>query len=115
MFQVPERPPALHARNCCEVIDRWRRIRGPFERPCVPRIRSRDCALEVRPQQIADEAADAENLKDDADAYDQVPYSPAPVELISVNPAGHPENARYVHEIESEMEADQKKPKMPLA
>ena len=57
----------------------------------------------------------AENLKDDAAAYDQVPHSPAPVELIGVNPARHPENARDMHEIEREMEADQEKPKMPLA
>ena len=57
----------------------------------------------------------AENLKDDAAADDQVPHSPAAVELIRINPARHPENARDVHEIEREMETDQEKPKVPLA
>ena len=31
--------------ECRKVIDRRRRGGGPFERPCVPRIRPRDCAL----------------------------------------------------------------------
>ena len=115
MLQVPQGTPALHRRNGRKVIDRWRRSGGPFERPRVPGIGPRDSALEIRPQQIENEAADRDSLKNNAAAYDQVPDSPAAVDLIGINPARHSENARDVHEIEREMEADQEKPKVPLA
>src|ERR1700677_880492 len=113
MLQVPEGTPALHGRNCRKVIDRRRRSCRPFERPCVPGIRPRDFAPGVRSQQIENKAADGESLKHDAGTYDQVPHSPAAVELIGVNPARHTENAGYVHEIEGKMETYQEKPKMP--
>src|SRR5260370_39718309 len=50
MFDVPKRAAALHDRDRFEVVFRRWRGRGPLERPCIPRIPSRDLPPEVRPK-----------------------------------------------------------------
>src|SRR5665213_684565 len=115
MLQIPEGTPTLHGWNDRKVIGWRRRGRGPFERPCVPRIRPSHFAPAIGPHKIKNETADGDYLKDHAATHNQVPDSPAAVRLIGVDPTRHPENAGYVHEVERKMEADHKKPKMPSA
>src|SRR5215831_654051 len=55
VFQVPERAAAAHHRQRLEVVLRWRRGRGPFERPGVPGVIARQRTAAPRDEQIGDE------------------------------------------------------------
>src|ERR1700676_658042 len=55
MLKVPEPTATLYLWNRSEVINRWRRIGGPFESPRIPRIVASGFATEIRPDQVSQE------------------------------------------------------------
>src|ERR1700722_10338044 len=115
MLKVPQRPAAPDLGNGGKVIC-WRgRRSGPFKRPCVPRIAPGKPAPPVRPKQVADEHQHARRLKEYAYGHDEIPDVPASSRLVSIDSAGHPENAGNMHEIEGQMESDDEKPEMKFA
>ena len=63
--------------------------------------------------QIHHEAQYGRRLEDDADGHDQIPGVPTAARLVGIDPSRHPQNSRNVHEVESEVEADEEKPEVP--
>src|SRR6266498_3507867 len=115
MLDVPQRPPAPDLRDDSKVVDgRWRRD-GPFQRPGVPGIIPSQLSFEIRLHKVEHETQHPRNLENHADRADHVPGFPTEAWLVGINPSWHPQKSRNVHEIKSEMEADQKQPEMPLA
>src|SRR5665213_4448768 len=115
MFKVPQRPAAVDRWLYCEVIrGRWRGG-GPLQRPRVPGVVAGNFPAEVGADHVEDETANADYLKDDSDADDQVPHPPTTGCIVGINAPRHTQQAWDVHEVEGEMEADQEEPEMPLA
>src|SRR5580698_5397033 len=112
MFEIPQRPAAADGRDHGVVVSGRRRACEPFERPRIPRIVSRQFASPAGPHDIDREHQNSKGLKDNADGYDQIPDIPAAARLVSVDASRHAEQARYMHEIEREMEADEKQPEV---
>src|SRR3954471_17373500 len=65
VLQVPQRPAALHHRNCGEVVFGRRRRGSPLQGPCVPRIAVRLRSPEVRAEDVEDEGEDSRGLEDE--------------------------------------------------
>jgi hypothetical protein len=115
MLDIPQWAAAADGWDYGVVVHRRRRACGPLECPRIPWIISRRLASEVRPKQINGEYQHSRGLKDNADAYDEIPDVPSTARLIGVDAARHPQKPRYVHEIEREMEADEKQQKCSWA
>src|SRR6478609_7544046 len=115
MLQIPQRTAASDLGDGCEVVRRWWRSSGPFERPCVPRIAPGDQTPPIRPQQVANEHQHPSRLKEHTYGYNQVPYVPAPARLIGINSPRHPQNSRNMHEIEGEVESEEEEPQVEFA
>src|ERR1700677_2899326 len=86
---------------------------GPLQGPRIPRIISRNRALKHGPQQVPDKNQDRDALHKGADGDEQVPKFPATARLIGVDAARHAQQTGNVHEIESQVEANDEKPEMP--
>src|SRR6185369_7086404 len=54
MLQIPKRTTTADNRNILKVVNRRRRSRGPFERPCIPRIVAGQLALLHRANDVDD-------------------------------------------------------------
>src|SRR5205814_10333199 len=104
----PQEPAAPDGQSNGEVVRLRRRTGGPYQRPRIPRIIPRRLAAEVRPNQIASENQYSRGLKEDTQRDDQIPDVPTPARLIGVDPAGHAQKPGDMHEIERQMEADNK-------
>src|SRR5580692_12300098 len=115
MFQIPQRTPAVHRGQYGEVIVGWRRTRRPLQGPRIPRIVTSLFALEIRMDQVVHEAQCSHRLKDHSDADDDVPSLPAATSFVRVNSPWHAEQTGNMHEVECQMKADDKEPKVPLA
>src|SRR5215469_2191763 len=115
MFQVPQGTTAPDYRNFRVVVLRRRRSSGPFERPSIPGITTGNVALKIRAHHIDYPHQHAQYLEDHAAGNDEVPKLPAPAGLIGINASRHAQQARNVHEVESQVKTDQEKPKMPSA
>src|SRR6267378_1826836 len=70
MLKIPERAAALDGWDGIEVVCRRRRIRGPFERPRIPRIISSGFATVVGPEQVSQEDQDPSGLEENSVGYD---------------------------------------------
>src|SRR6266853_3200576 len=108
MLDVPKRTPAPDNGNLGKVVFGWRRSRGPLECPCVPGIAPSGFTFDQRPEQIEHKHKHPSDLKNHADGDDQVPDFPSASGLVGVDPARHSQNSWDVHEIKSQMEANQK-------
>src|SRR6202453_941403 len=96
MLEIPERTTALDRGNGREVVFWWRRIRGPFKSPRIPRIAPGNLAAEVRPDKISQEDQDSSGLEENADGHDEVPSVPTAPRFIGVDPWWNPYNAGAV-------------------
>src|SRR5216684_1398307 len=112
MLEIPQGTAATHDRNDSVVVHRRRRACGPLECPRIPRIIPRRLASQVRPNQIAGKDEDSGCLKDDADGYEQIPGIPTAAGLIRIDPPGHAQQPRDMHEIKRQVETDEEKPKV---
>src|ERR1051325_7571711 len=106
MLEIPQRPAALHGGKLREVGSRRRRLGGPFERPRIPRIAARGVALEIRPDEVAEEYERAQPLEDHSDRHQEIPRVPSAPGLVGVDAARHPEDSGHVHAVEREVEPD---------
>src|SRR5258708_33614647 len=62
VFQVPQRATAVHGRNHFKVVRGRRRRRGPFQRPGVPRVITRQPASAQRGEKVVHEDNEARRL-----------------------------------------------------
>src|SRR5271157_2401558 len=115
MLQVPQRTTAPNHGNLDEVVVWRRRANSPLQRPRIPRIVPRRVPFEVRPYEIHYPEQEAGDLKNDADGDDEVPDLPSATGFVGINAARHAQHARYVHEVERQMETNEEEPEMPLA
>src|SRR6266700_8413735 len=112
MLEIPQGAAATYNRNHGVVVHRRRRTCGPLERPGVPRIIPGRLSSQVRPNQIAGKDEDPGRLKDDADGYEQIPGVPTSAGLVRIDPPGHPQQSRDMHEIKGKVETNEEKPKV---
>src|SRR5690349_21044567 len=85
MFEVPKRPAASDRGNQCEIIGGRRRSSGPLERPGIPRVAPCTLALEVRPQQVANEGQNTNGLKDHSYGRQEIPQVPTAPGLVGID------------------------------
>src|SRR6266571_5053679 len=112
MLEIPQGTAATYDRNHGVVVHRWGRTRGPLQRPRIPRIIPRPFTSQIRPNQVAGKDEDSGRLKDDADGYEQIPGVPTAAGLVRIDPPGHAQHSRDMHEIERQVETDEEKPKV---
>src|SRR5260370_10758932 len=114
VLDVPKRTPAPDDGNRGKVVFGWRGARGPVECPRIPGIVPGGFAFDQRPQQIEPKHEHSGDLKDHTYSDDQVPDFSSASGFVGINPARHPQDPWDVHEIKSQMEADEKQPEMPF-
>src|SRR6266849_6061524 len=115
MLKVPERAAALDGWDGVEVVCGRRRIRGPFESPGIPRITSSGFSPEIGPEQVSQEDQNPGSLEEDSDGHNEVPRVPTAPRFVGVDPSRHAQQSWDMHEVEGQVEADQKKPEMQFA
>src|ERR1700688_4274746 len=115
ILKIPERAPALNRWHEGGGICRRRRIRGPFESPCIPGIASGGFATVVRPEQVSQEDQDSGSLEEISDGYNEVPCVPTAARLIGIDSSRHAEQSGDMNEVEGKVEADYEKPEMDFA
>src|ERR1700675_554230 len=106
MLKVPERAAALNYRDRGEVVGRRRRIRGPLERPGIPRITSSGFAPEIGPEQVSQEDQNPGSLKENSNGHNEVPRVPTTPRFVGVDPSRHAQQSWDMHEVEGQVEAD---------
>src|SRR5579859_5149534 len=115
MFQIPQRPPAMYFRFFFKVVDRRRRGSRPFQGPGVPWIVACDFAAPVRNDEVVCEDQNRYSLDQSSDRHNQIEEIPPSIRLIGVDRAGHSQEPQEVHGVERDVEANGKKPEVPLA
>ena len=115
MLEIPQGTAAMYNGNHGVVVLRRRRTGGPLERPRVPRIIPGRLSSQIRPNQIARKEEDSGRLKHDTDGNYQIPDIPTASRLVGIDPPGHPQQSRDMHEIESKVETDKEKPEVQLS
>src|SRR5215471_17829072 len=110
MLDVPQRTPASHIGQFGEIVFGRRRSNAPFKRPRIPRIIAGLLPAKIGPDQVIDKDERGDGLNDSANARNHVPQIPASSGLVRVDAPRHPQKPWNVHEIESQMEANQEKP-----
>src|ERR1700730_3062475 len=115
MLKIPKRAAAPDLWNDREVIHGWRRASGPLQSPCIPGITADGLTMEVRPKQVGHENQNGRGLKEHPDGHDQIQRVPTAARFVGINPAGHAEKSRNMHEIEGQMESDDEEPKVQFA
>src|SRR5271156_1450022 len=113
MLEIPKRTTAFDNRDRCEIIIGRRRSGGPLEAPRIPRVVSCGSAFEHRPQHVEDKNKNRDGLNYGTDGDDEVPNVPATAWFVGVDAARHAQNSWDVHRVESQVEADDKKPEVP--
>src|SRR5262245_12406641 len=113
MFEVPKRTTAANNRYRRKVVFRWRRARGPLERPRVPGIVARQPALSGRANHVNGKQKNADCLNDSAHCRDEIKRVPATPGVVGEDASRHSEQARKVLRIKRQVEPDSEQPEVP--
>src|ERR1044071_1163541 len=106
MFQVPKRTTTANCWRRREVVIRWRRTRGPFECPCVPRIIASRLTLPGGSDNVDGEHKNGDRLKERSHCGDEIQRVPATPGVVGEDASRHAEEPSEVQRIERQMETD---------